>query len=434
MLHKKQCASSKINTSLRTLIQKIRGAFLLLGLSLLILRTSNLRAQNIQSQDGDHYRYILFNAGIDFMDPEGVSPEGIKKFMDNFNHKPESEVKVGLNVILSYLHYDIKALSVHLEEFLKSVEKTDTPVMIKLDGEQWWGGRPELWNWWDPEKPGYNPENRKNVEWTSWDKKDALKIAWRNWGRQIRVLPPPNLMSPAYRKECHKAMDVLLPIIFKWWKSLPEDKKYLLAGITVGWESSIGVNAYYYPNGNELLDKPEEDDPKLDLVRGDVLSRGVAQIGYASVKTTGIRENGDITEEDLVEVVRRHLKDLSKHVYEAGFPREKIFTHGWGNEFGEEMYDAAVNQYSSPGWSNYWTPEDVSKNEGIMWGIRKSDARHWAVVEWLLMESREKKRWENAIENTLFYPGCKSLIVYNWASVKDSPQVMEAVNRVIAGH
>ena len=35
---------------------------------------------------------------------------------------------------------------------------------------------------------------------------ESVKIGWRNWGRQLRVLPMPNLMSPAYRQACHKEM------------------------------------------------------------------------------------------------------------------------------------------------------------------------------------------------------------------------------------
>ena len=408
---------------------RIKNAYFISLVSFLVL----LFSAKILNASGkpDEHRYILFNTAINFMDPKEVSQEYLQKIIKNFPSKSESEVQVGINVIISYLQYDMPTISMNLERLLESIEKTDIPLMIKLDGEQWWQVKPELWNWWDPSKPGYKPENRKNVEWTGWDDKNALKIAWRNWGRQIRVLPPPNLMSPAYRKECYNGMNALLPIIMKWWRSLPENKKHLLVGITVGWESSIGVNSFYYPNGNDLLNKPSKDDPKMELVRADMLSRGLVQIGYAAVKTAGIRDSGDITEDDLVEVIRRHLEGLSKHVYEAGFPRDKIFTHGWGNEFNEKMYDAALNKYSSPGWSNYWTADDVSKNEGIVRNIKKSDAKYWLMAEWLIMDSYDKKRWENAIRKTLFYPGCRSMIIYNWNSVKDFPEVIEAVNNVV---
>ena len=62
---------------------------------------------------------------------------------------------------------------------------------------------------------GYEPARlshrriASNVEWTNWSSDSAIKIAWRNWGRQLRVLPPPNLMSPRYREACHEEMRVI---------------------------------------------------------------------------------------------------------------------------------------------------------------------------------------------------------------------------------
>jgi hypothetical protein len=77
-----------------------------------------------------------------------------------------------------------------LREFLRLAQLTDTPIVVQLDGEQWWANRPDLWNWWDESLPGFSPANRENVEWFGWSPDQALRIAWRNWGRQLRVRPP----------------------------------------------------------------------------------------------------------------------------------------------------------------------------------------------------------------------------------------------------
>ena len=94
-------------------------------------------------------------------------------------------------------------------------------------------------------------------------------------------------MSPRYRSACHEEMKVLIPTILQWWKDLPEGKKNLLIGIKLGWESSIGVNSFYLPNGNTLLDKPEARDTIVDLAEEKVPDRGVAAIGYAAVTSSG---------------------------------------------------------------------------------------------------------------------------------------------------
>ena len=161
-------------------------------------------------------------------------------------------LKLGVGAIFSYLREPREQCKAEILEFLALSEKYDIPVVVQLDGEQWWEGRPDLWNWWDSTRPGYNPGNRWNVEWDGWGPEHAIKIAWRNWGRQIRVLPPPNVMSPPYRKACHDEMRVLIPLILQWWSHLPQEKKSLFIGVKLGWESSIGVNAFYLPDGNSL--------------------------------------------------------------------------------------------------------------------------------------------------------------------------------------
>jgi hypothetical protein len=378
-------------------------------------------------------KYLLFNSGQFDLSSKQSAQQALKDVMNNFDSLPESNVKVGVSAIFSYLQEDPQAVADKLANFLWASKQTGTPVLVKFDGEQWWDARPDLWNWWDPNKPGYNPDNRKNVEWTWWSPEHAMKIAWRNWGRQIRVLPPPNLMSPSYRQAVYEGMDILMPVIMDWWKQLPEDEKYLFVGLNVGWETSIGYNAFYYPNGNDYLDKPESSDPTRGTIREDVLDRGQVQTGYAALSTAGIRCKGDITEDDLVEVCRRHLEELSRHAYEFGFPRDKIFTHGVGNEFGEELYDAAVNEYSCPAWSGYWYADDPSKDKGIMRNIKRSDAPCWAVAEYLLLKPySEVDLWQSAFEKTLSYPGCRFLSVYNWEGISaEDSRVVEAAKKAV---
>src|SRR3546814_2356165 len=91
--------------------------------------------------------------------------------------------------------------------------------------------RPDLWNWWDPSRPGYDPANRENVEWTSWSPDDAVKLGWLNWGRQIRLNPMPNLISPDYREAVALQMGVFIDVVMDWYEALHQDKKWLFAGI-----------------------------------------------------------------------------------------------------------------------------------------------------------------------------------------------------------
>jgi hypothetical protein len=345
---------------------------------------------------------------------------------------PGAGVRIGIGYIFSYFRAETdEPLLASLRRVLELARETDTPVLIQLDGENWWDARPDLWNWWDPALPGYDPANRENVEWSGWTPDHALKIAWRNWGRQLRVRPPPNLMSPRYRAACHEKMAVLIPVVLDWWRALPPEKRDLLVGIKLGWESSIGVNAWYYPDGNDLLDKPAKDDPATGLNAELVPARGVAPIGYAAVKTAGLRSSGEITEADLAEIVRRHLEDLCRAAARLGVPRDRLFTHVGGWKEGEMLFDTAVNEFSSPGWSFYKHAADPRKDAGLQRALKHSDAPWWAATEWLFQGPREVKAWRDALENTLSDRRCRYLCIYNWEGIRNNEAALDAIRETV---
>ncbi len=378
-------------------------------------------------------QYILVNRapgnGWNQNNPDSFKREDFEAIKAALGDDKAHNVRGGISFIFSYFHSDPETIQKSLRHFLQLSQETETPVLVVLDGENWWGARPDLWNWWDKTRPGYNPDNRFNVEWTGWTPDDAIKIAWRNWGRQIRVLPPPNLMSKRYRKECHKMQAQLIPVILDWARVLPTEKRDLFVGIKLGWESSIGVNSFHYPNGNALLDKPEKDDPQSGT-KADILpSRGVQTIGYAAVKSARMRAQGEITEADQAEVVRRHLADLCRQAAKIGVPREKLFTHAGGWKKDELLYRAALNPYSCPGWSFYQHANNPREDSGVQNALAKSDAPAWAAVEWMFFGPRETAPWKNALSNTISDPRCRFVCLYNWESIKDSAPILAAIRQ-----
>lgn len=364
--------------------------------------------------------------------PQSFRREAFEEVRQSLPPVPAARLRVGMGMIFSYLDAtNDEVLVTSLKRFLELASATDTPVLVQLDGESWWQARPDLWNWFDPAQPGFNPENRQNVEWSGWSAHEAIKLSWRNWGRQIRTLPPPNLMSERYRKACHEKMQLLIPIILNWWKALPDERKDLLVGVKLGWESSIGVSNYYYPQGNALLDRPAAEDSTHGLKPDDVPSRGVAQIGYAAVKTAGLRAEGQITEADLTEIARRHLEDLCAEAARLGAPREKLFTHGGGWKDGEMLYQAAVNRHSCPGWSFYRHAGDPPKDTGVQHALNSSDAPYWAACEWLFQGPPTVAAWRAALKNTLADPRCRFLCIYNFEGIRKNDAALAAIREVV---
>ena len=160
---------------------------------------------------------------------------------------------------------------------------------------------------------------------------------------------------------------------------------------------------------------------------------GVTPIGYAAVKTARIRTQGELTEPDLAEVVRRHLDDLCHVASKLGVPREKLFTHvaGWKEE--ELLYKTGLNRFSCPGWSFYKYAADPAKDKGVQAVLAQSDAPCWSATEWLYQGPRETKPWREALEKTLSDARCRYLCIYNWENIRGSEAVLEAIRQVVAG-
>ncbi len=339
--------------------------------------------------------------------------------------------RLGVGAIFSYFRQSPRKTRRALDKFLALAQRHDLAVIVQLDGEQWWQARPDLWNWWDPAQPCYDAANAANVEWSGWGPEQAIKIAWRNWGKQLRVLPPPNLMSPRYRAAWQAEMRPLVEQVVRWRDALPADKRWLLVGVKVGWESAIGMSSHYYPDGNRLLDADPSLDPQ-QKIQGDVLpGRGFQPIGYAAVSTVGLADDGELREADLAEIVRRHLRELAGVAHEAGLPREQVFTHCGGWKEGELLYRSAVNEYSCPGWSFYRHARDPRGDKTAMAALATSDAPYWGAVEWLPVGAGTADTWRSAIDATLAIDRCRYLCVYNWRHIADNPTALEGLRAAL---
>jgi hypothetical protein len=300
---------------------------------------------------------------------------------------------------------------------LDCAHKTSTPVLIALDGQNWWETRSDLWNWWDPSKSGYNPSNVFNVEWTNWSPASAIKISWRDWGVIHRVAPGQNIANPKIIALQTNALRQLVPIIAKWYANLPTTNKWLLGGVKLGWEASIGYNAYYYPNGNHYVEQWPNDsshDPKYPLDANKGLSSGVAQIGFAALSARGVKTGTKITRDELGHVVRWYLNELCKTARDAGLPAELIYTHQGGTYKPWDKHLAfwpAINDNSTPGWSFYGLdPNEISP---LRRDLNFAYQQRWAACEWW-WGAADAAEWEYHFRRTLSFADCRFIDVYNW--------------------
>ncbi len=379
--------------------------------------------------------YLFFHLATPIKaSPERLTTEVLRDIPRTIGSGGTAKLRFGVAYTFNILDQRTEQVTSALQALLKSSQESDVPVFICLDGQNWWTSRPEFWNWWDPEIPGYNVANRANVEWTGWGPEFAVKIGWRNWGRQMRVAPAPNLASPAFLAEHDRAFKILIPMIVKWYTALPADRKYLFGGLKVGWEASVNVNAFYYHDGNAIFERTPKDpsgDPN-DHKSENGWTFGQAPLGYAAVFTSGLKKTGDLTKEDLEIVVHNYLLRLSKAAYELGIPKHLIFTHQggtyapWDKHLG---FSPAINEYSIPGWSFY--SHDPSDCGSLAHDMQRAGRTEWAAVEWLRSGS-DAAQWKRNLERSLSFKeeNARLISIYNWESFRKAPGAIEAVREL----
>jgi len=356
--------------------------------------------------------------------PNIVFSKGIDDIYNTIGTRGNDQRKLGIGVIINYFEYDFNNIKQSLSNLLIASREKKAPLFLVLEGFAWWDKRPDLWNWWDPSIPGFNPLNKNNVEWTCWDSSCAIKKSWRNWGDEMEVRPQPNLASRAYIEAIKSALRELIPLIVNWYNGLPPDEKWLFGGISLGGEVDIGGNYYYYPNG---------------VPNGKGLS-GSVQLGYAAVKTLGIKSSGNITSDDINKVVNSYLTELNKLAYDLGIPRNKIFNHTGGKGLAPfieyprgvafETPYATLNEYAFPGWSFYG---DVTSNPGkydVKGVLDQIGANQWAVPEWLTF-AENSKGWLDSLRGTLNYRNNRFLNISNWEEIKVNPNAVSAIKQVL---
>jgi hypothetical protein len=245
-------------------------------------------------------------------------------------------------------------------------------VMLHFDFHVYWPNRPDLWNWFDPKKPGYNPDNRRNVEWFGWNGPPA-RARYLNWGEAQRMSPPICFTSKSVRAEWMRLIrDIIAPPIKKELAILDrEGKGRLFAGILVGSEPTF--------------DNYTHTDPETaKLIAADGAPAG--QLGYRALLDRGYSEYhppADI-HVALGEIIQETVAFWCKVFVQAGLPAWKLYPHipaGAPLEMTSTPVGAAFNAWSRPGWSTYPVGTLEQNFQPLYDALKKHGNAPWGGVE-----------------------------------------------------
>lgn len=354
---------------------------------------------------------------VHFADPFLATDNKVLEITQTIGTKGILNRKLAFSSDIMYLDWSDELIKQRLKELLDISWKQDVPVIIHLNGSQWWESRSDLWNWFDPAKEGFDPSNRDNVEWINWN--TPLDHWQRNWGKEMKIAPPPCLTSPRLISEKkRKIQKVIVPEIMRWYNKMKFlGREDLLAGVDLDTELSIESPLGYC---------------------------ALASLGYTS-------ENiGEKYDEILNQVVKNHMEIIARSTHEAGMPKDKIYSHGW-SEQGDGAKNAlhapistVFNSYSRPAWSVYRYAEDplaILKSS-----LQSHDSSAWAITEYYYKGNKnilsdvkkiENNYWYTALKRVISSPGLKIVDIYNWEkesnqSVQSNQEAIWAINKILS--
>lgn len=277
-----------------------------------------------------------------------------------------------------------KQLPARIRSAFAAAREHDMAVMLHFDFHLAWKNRPDLWNWFDPKRPGYDPDNRFNVEWHGWAG-PPNRVRYLDHGVLERVAPNMCFTSKKVRAEVTRIVSkVIAPVLREEIARLrAEGREALFAGVLVGLEP--GIDDYSRPNAEVVRMMKEDGVPATPLGYRALLDRGFSA-----------EHPPDDFRKALATIIQETTAFWCEQFVDAGIPPEKLYPHV-AAPAPIEMTNApiwtAFNRYSRPGWTTYavmvlerdFKPiyEELEKHGNPPWaGVEANAGMPGSVVDW----------------------------------------------------
>lgn len=250
--------------------------------------------------------------------------------------------------------------------------ENDMAVLLHFDLHLFWKNRPDLWNWFDPDMPGYDTANQYNVEWHGWEG-PPNRARYLNWGVLERMPPVMCYTSEKVRSEITRIVSgIIVPVILEELAKLEaRGREALFAGIVVG--SEPGIDDYSQPGPEQSAMMEEDRVP-------------AGPLGYRSLLDRGYSADNppDDFRQSLAEIIQETVAFWCRQFAEGGIPADKLLPHV-AAPAPIEMMNApiwtAFNDYSHPGWTTYPVMVLEKDFNAIYEALEKHGNPAWAGVE-----------------------------------------------------
>jgi|SRR5450432_1391780 len=267
-----------------------------------------------------------------------------------------------------------------IDEFIKQAfevaKKRNMAVYFTLDSN--YGTPPNISNWYDPSGPGYDPDNKNNVEWTDWEG-TPTKARYSLQGSGAKLPPVMCYNSPKILSEsAYLASKIVAPAILRGIDNLKSSgKEHLFAGITISMELSLDDYSVIDKLDNNLANMMEKDG----AVKGRLGYCALTNLGYS--KSTPPADYADA----LAKVNQAYAAYWAEQLVKAGISKDKLYGHvAAGAEGAVLQYTnapiwTAFNDYSRPGWTTYMVGPIAYNLDPLYEALADYGNPHWASTE-----------------------------------------------------
>jgi hypothetical protein len=273
--------------------------------------------------------------------------------------------QLGYGASIPVLVRDESKIAREIKQGFDTARRTNVAVHFNVDDHIGWDERPDLWNWYDPAKIGYDPNNRNNVEWYNWEGTPNKRRYFTPEGSSAQS-PHMCYNSPAIQKVIGRIVSqVVAPALREEISKLKqENKEYLFAGITVGAEAGFDDYSVIQklPQIRRSTDAMQMQVAKMLTHAATLMDEDQApqsRLGYCSLTNAGYSKTkppADINQA-LAAVNQKFIEFWNKLFFDANIPCSRIYTHVAASPPQDHNNDAPIrivfNPYTRPGWTTY---------------------------------------------------------------------------------
>lgn len=340
------------------------------------------------------YLIFMLEPGVVDQPKPPVSPaEAFDRYVDYLERqigtRGSNGRQLGFGLLLTAWDQPPESQFAYIDAAFEAARRRSVAVHFAIETHYMWQTRTDLWNFFDPQLPGYDPANAANVEWTDWSPAAAFPARFLDWGEPQALAPHMCYASPTVRGEASRlAREVIGRRIAQRVRELEADGLgHLFSGITVTSEPSL-----------DDYSQVSLFNPALAAL---IAQKGLrpAQLGYCSLTNLGYSRESPPPDlrAALARVNREWVELWAKTLANAGIAPSLLFTHVAALtalaespllNYTNAPFDIAFLDSAVPGFTTYALGPLAASFEPIYGALRKHCASSWAGTEASFFDGR----------------------------------------------